>query len=212
MSRIHLLVFFIAAAMPATVAWPADETDEQIRAAFGKYREALLEGDGQAAWQAIDRDTQNYYSQAVKDALMLSKKDFEQIDFMRKLLVVRMRHEFRKSELEKLTGQKAFAHGVKQGWIDKSAAQRTRTIEKLKVQGDTAAGYLPLAPNTPAFHFVKMDGAWKLSLVKGLPLANAAFDQLRKAQDVSEQEFISQLLQLVSGREVDAAIYDGPRD
>jgi hypothetical protein len=190
----------------------AYDAHEEIAAVFQEYRRALLANDGQAAWSVIDSHSQDYYAEALRDALSMPRADLDRLDLLHKFMVLRFRQEFRKPQLQQLTGREVFVLGVTNGWISKSTVQEIKTLHRVTVDDRYAAAYLQEAPTVPAFHFIREGTEWKLSLWRNFELANAAMDQARRQSSLSERDFVIELLKNVSKYAVDERIFDRPLD
>jgi len=217
MSAIRYLVLTGAVFALVSCSGRSDEeekttVEEKVTEVFQKYRTALLEKDGLAAWSLVDFHTQNYYAEALRDALSMPKTDLDRLDFLHKLTVLRLRHEYRKSELQQLTGQKVFVIGIANGWISRSTVESIKPFHRIAVNGNYAAAYLQEAPEAPTFHFIDEGSDWKLALWKSFELANQAMDQMRQQSGLSQRDFIIKLLESVSKYTMNEAIFDGPID
>jgi hypothetical protein len=188
----------------------APSASEQVQSAFQAYREALLRNDGPAAWDLMDAGTEKYYAEALSDAMSLPQPDLARLDFIAKFMVLRLRLEFRKPELQRLSARDVFVHAVEKGWISRSSVERITGFDRIEIEGHLASGYLAASGSTPVFHFIHEGGRWKLSLWKIMELGNAGIAQLLKEQNVSEDELMLHMLRSVSKYEVDPRIYEGP--
>jgi hypothetical protein len=187
---------------------PSDEA--RVRSTFSAYRAALLAADGAAAWREVDKRTSEYYSKAIVDALSLGEADLRRADFIYKLMVLRLRLEFRKPVLEKLSAEQLFVKSVSLGWISRASVEKLESLEKVEVAGNNAKAFVAAAPGIPMFHFSKEGGAWKIALVQSLELANSSFEEIRKQKDMTSDEFVIALLRAVSTFEPDESIFHGP--
>lgn len=186
--------------------------NERIAEVFQKYRTSLLADDGQAAWSVVDAHTQEYYAEALHDALSMPKADLDRLDFLHKFMILRLRHEFRKPELQRFTGEKIFVLGVTNGWISKATVQNLKPFHQIVVDGNYATAYIREAPDVPLFHFIKEKTGWKLALTKTFEFASSTMDQARQQSGLSERDYIIALLKAVSKYRFDEAIFEGPLD
>jgi hypothetical protein len=116
---------------------------EEISRTFQKYRAALLEADGDTAWALLDSHTTKFYSQVLEDALSIPRSDLQRLGFVHKFTVLRLRLEFRRQALQRLTGQSIFVLAVTNGWISRSEVQSLESLDKVTVDGRYATAYLP---------------------------------------------------------------------
>ena len=185
---------------------------QEVTDVFRKYQAAILRGDGEAAWSVLDSHTMQFYAQAQRDALSMSVAEFDRLDWIAKFTVARLRVEFRRGDLQKLSGKDIFVLAVTNGWVSKSTVESVKLLERVAVGGRYATIFLPEAPTMPAFHFIQEGSEWRFSLWKGFGLANRSMDQVRKESGLSEKDFLLEMLRRVSKYKVDERVFDGPLD
>jgi hypothetical protein len=188
------------------------KAQQEVTKVFRAYQAAVLRGDGEAAWSVLDSHTMNFYAQVQRDALSMAPAEFDRLDWMAKLMVARVRVEFRRGELQKLSGKYLFVLAVTNGWISKSTVESVKVLEGVAVSGRYATIFLPEAPAIPAFSFIQEGSEWKFALWKSFALANRSMDQMRKESGLPEKEFLLELLRRVSKYKVDEKVFDGPLD
>ena len=185
-------------------------SEEAIQSTFSQYRKALLEGDGSKAAYLVDTRTIELYGEIRTHALEMSREKLSQLDFISHFMVLRVRHEFSKSQIEKMTGRELFKLGVDKGWISSSTVSNVERLARIKVDLPKAAASVPQAPNTPALYFLNESGQWKLALWQSFEIANLAMKAEVKKSGLTEQEFIMKTLAALSSKKVDARILSGP--
>jgi hypothetical protein len=188
---------------------PATDTNA-VEKAFLQYRDALLEGDGAKAAELVDARTITHYGEIVSHALKTPRQELSRLDFISKFMVLRTRHEFSKSRIEKMTGRELFIIGVENGWISKSTVSNTKRLTEIKVDLNRASASIPLAPGIPVFHFLNESGQWKLNLLASFEIANFAMKQEVTKSGLTEEQFIIRTLNALSSKEVDERIFSGP--
>ena len=190
----------------------ADQAAEvaAVRKVFDEYKTALLEGNGSAAADVVSTATIKYYGEMLEHVLHTPREKLGELDFLSKFIVLRVRHEFTKSEIEKLTGRELFVIGVNKGWIAKATVAEIELIE-IKVGEKDASGFIAVAPEIPVFHFRKESGVWKLNLLASFELGNRAIKEQISGSGMTEEQFILRTIEMVSPRKVDERILDGPR-
>ena len=212
---------FIAASLSAfAVSVPANVPlyQQQSQAAdtsaiektFSQYRQALLDGDGSAAANLVDSRTIANYDEIVKNALNMPRQNLAQLDFISKFMVLRIRHEFNKSQIEKMSGRELFVIGVEKGWISKSTVSNVTQLAKIKVDLYKASASFPQAPDIPALAFLNESGQWKLALWQAFELANMAMKPEVEKSGLTEEQFIMRLLGVLSSKKVDERILVAP--
>ena len=123
---------------------------QQVTDTFKNYQTALVQGNGESAWAIIDSQTKDFYSECVQNALSLPGDDLERLPFTTKFMVLRLRHEFRKQELEGLSGHDVFLYGITNHWVNESAIKSVTKFQNITVDDRSAAAYLSRAPTVPA--------------------------------------------------------------
>ena len=129
-----------------------------------------------------------------------------------KLVILRLRHELTRKELESATGETLLRLGVDRGWVGSKPPEMGRVV----IEGDRARATVK-GSGMFVFEFVREGGAWKLELGKLLAIGEKAIRQLyeRDASDssawASEEEWVLGLIGRVSTTPVPRAILDGPR-
>jgi hypothetical protein len=142
----------------------ADET--AIRAAFGRYRDALLARDGFGAAAAVTATSHAYYARLRDLALHADRRTLERLGLAEQVAILRLRHEFTAEELMPLSGSELIATSVAESWDSSNALQRLQ-IDKVDLQRDEAlATVLPSSDTAPLSYRFELDhGEWKLDLV-----------------------------------------------
>lgn len=185
-----------------------------IKGTLNRYRDAIKAADGELVYKLLDSKTIQWYDDALKDALSLKKADLEKRDYLEKLTVLRLRHEFLRADLEKKTGKEVIVDGVKKGWIGGSFADMIviQFMDKDKDKDGMVFVTLRQAPKVPAFYFASEDGKWKLALSHTFRLANKGFEQLQAKSSLSTEDFLAKMLEDATRKKVDKSIFDGPRE
>ncbi len=190
---------------PAAAQTPAD----RVRAAFERYREAVLARDGAAALDAVDARTVDYYRQSVDLALDADSAAVASLPFLDELMVLTLRHRVPPDTLRAFDGASAFVYGVEQGWISPSSVRRQR-LGRVTVAGDSARAELAVdGESVPevAFAFARERGDWRLDLTSVTALAGASLRAQAAALDLTEGAYIALLLETVSGRPVKPVLW-----
>jgi lambda repressor-like predicted transcriptional regulator len=200
-------VLIVALLMGCT---PKVDNEGSIRHVFQAYRSAVLSNDGEAAWSVVDSDTQSYYAGIVQDALLLQRADLKNLDFLSRLMVLRMRLEFKKSELQKLDGKSMFIMAIEKSWISRSSVQKVDKLGKIKLDGKQATASIAEAPQVPIFFFAREDKEWKMALSKSFEQANTTMRAMAKKNGLSENNLIKVMLKKLYKDGLDERIIDGP--
>ena len=183
---------------------------EEIQNTFSEYRKALLKGDSSKAAELVDKRTIEFYGQILTNSLEMPHRKLRQLDYLSKFLVLRVRHEFNKSQIEKMSGLDLFKLGIDNGWISPSTVSNVDRLVKIKVDLYKASASVSKFPNTPAFYFLKESGQWKLALWQSFELVNLAMRLAVERSGLTEEEFIIKSINMLSSKKVDARILSGP--
>jgi len=204
------LVLALAVASPIAAA-PAGGDVKAVKATFKTYQSALLKRNGAGAAAVMNRGTITYY-QRMRDLAVAGKPDeVKKLPLLDKLMVLRMRHQIPLAQLQAMDGKAAFGHGVSQGWVGDSVAKVG--AGPVEITGDRASlTFMVGGKPTPAkLALDREDGAWRIDLVSLFELSGAGFKNLHAESGKSEDEFILELVQQVSGKPVPATIWNPPR-
>jgi hypothetical protein len=211
--RVYFAVASVWCVLAGSAVAAADDQAAEVVAVkqvFSAYKTALLEGNGSAAADVVNGGTIQYYSDILEHVLHTPRAKLGELDLISKFMVLRIRHELTKPEIEKLTGRELFVLGVNKGWISKATVAEIELIE-IKVREKDASGSIAVAPQLPVFHFRKESGVWKLNLLASFELGNRAIKAQIAESGLTEEQFILQALEAISPRRVDQRILDGPR-
>lgn len=206
------ILWTVAAGAADAPAKPRDQAADAraIQTSFSQYREALLAGDGAKAADAVSARTIAFYDGIVRHALTTPRPQLLELDLISKLMVLRMRHEFTRSQLAAMTGRDALVTGVSKGWISKSSVANVERLVDIEVGSAEASASMPGAAGIPVFRFVNEAGQWKLDLVASFGLAGAAMKEAVTKSGLTEEQFIVRLLAIASSKQVDERIFSPP--
>ncbi|MBL8799407.1 MAG: hypothetical protein JNM56_36325, partial [Planctomycetia bacterium] len=117
----YLIVGLLLAAPPCAAQAPAklDAKDQAaMRGLLEQYRKALGAADGEAFVKILDSKTVQWHAEAAKEAETATKAELAKLGLLRRLMVLRLRHEYKKDALAKLSGPEVIVTAVKKGWIN----------------------------------------------------------------------------------------------
>ena len=183
-----------------------------IETAFSQYKDALLQGDGPKAADVVSARTIAFYDGIATHALNTPREKLVKLDFMSRFMILRIRHEFTRSQISQMTGRELFVTGVNRGWISKSSVANSERLVDIRVASSEATASMPSARGFPAFHFLKESGQWKLDLAATFALANGAMKHEIAKSGMTEDQFIIRALSILSSREVDERVFSPPRE
>jgi hypothetical protein len=183
----------------------ATDDKGEIRLLFSKYRSALLSADGKAAAGLVCSQTINWYEQIRNDSLYLEASALRQADIMRKFTILRVRLSLTGTQLENMDGKELFGIAVNNGWIAADIVRRIQ-LDRINVQGDQAEAYVKGSPRTPAFHFIKERGQWKLTLIKSFALARKTVEAMISSSGMDHDQWLASTFSTLENREVNVDI------
>jgi len=181
-----------------------------IRGLLEQYRKALGATDGEAFAKILDSKTVQWHEEAIKEAQSATKAELTKLGLLRRLTVLRLRHEYKKADLTKLSGPEVIVASVKKGWINNNFADMV-VIAAYGVNKDGLA-YVTLRQNAkvPAFWFTKETGQWQLALSHTFAGADKGLEQVVKKSELSEEDFLIKILEAESKKKIDKKLLDGP--
>jgi hypothetical protein len=182
-----------------------------IRQCFSEYKDALLAEDGAKAVELVDGETIELYSRQLDWALKATPGETRALGLLDKLSVLRIRMEFSRQELLEMDGRELFVYGVDHGWIDPEGV-KNNSLGKITVTQDSATvqGLNQGKPTPINWVFTREGDAWKLNLLSILPAAETAFKMLIRESGQTEDEFLIEILSMLSEKRPDKSIWFPP--
>lgn len=203
------------AADGSTSTTPVDgaraDDEQEVRAAFAAYRDALLAEDGAAAAGRVSGESVAYFDEMRSLAYNGDRASIGGRPMIDRLFVTITRLRVPRSELEALSGEGLLVFGVENGLI---GADTVANIElgEIVIADDTAtAAVVNRGQPTPGrFRFVRESGGWRVDLVFLLRAADAALRQAAVAKGQDQNELIFEQVAMTTGQPVSAEIWDPP--
>lgn len=180
----------------------ADTTDaHQIKEVFERYRYAILNDEGKLAFQCIDSRTKKYYGQLYQWILKDDSMALEKHSLVDKFTVLAIRAKASKQEILGMDSSTLFMYAINHGMVGKNGASNQKIAEPIADSTfGKAALMLDEKETSVFFHFYKEDGQWKMDISHLLPMANSSFRSMIEESDMTENEFIFDLLRILEGR------------
>ena len=179
-----------------------------VEKAFADYRQALINQKGAAAADLVAPATIAEYQQFRDLALNGDEATVRGLSLTRRTNVLMMRHRMGKDLLKTMDGKKALAYAVDQNWIGKEGVQKAGVTD-VDVSGSNATAKVTVngQKSNEKFHFVKHDGKWTIDLVQNFPQADMVVRKMATDAEMGENEFLFEILEMLSGRPVTDAIW-----
>lgn len=204
--RFHLrFVLCVFVASCAATAWTSEE--DEVRKQFSAYIKAIKDKDGKAAVGCVDKKTEEWYQSAVNDAVKADKATILRMNPSLRITALRLRLEFKKEELQKMTGRQTIDMAVSRGWTGHINEEQMKLV-KIVVDGETAQGFIAASPQVPLAHFRKESGKWMLELHKFMAFGDIYFAKVAKEDGITVDELILNALSVLSGKKVDESVYE----
>ncbi|MGW0159287.1 hypothetical protein ACWDUN_08170 [Mycobacterium sp. NPDC003323] len=183
---------------------------EAVKSVFEQYRVEAGAQNGAAVPALISLATIEHYDTVVNLARTAGPAEVAQAGVMDRLMIARMRVET-PPDFDTMDGAGLLSYGVNEGMID-AAALEGNTLGEVRIEGDRA--YAPmLVEGEPAgadWEFVRTPAGWTFDLAAGFPLINEALSQVATDGGMTEDEFIFQAVEMVTGTPVDASVWEAP--
>lgn len=207
LTLVSILLIFLSACSNPQHSESQQKEQEAVQQSFKNYKASILEDNGSQAIKFVDSKTITYYSELLDLILEADSAKVNALNIMDKFQVLTVRARIETEKLRSFDGKQLLEHTIDQGMTSKSVAGIA--IENIIVDGNFAKGQLLTNGKSAPFyfHFYKEEGNWKIDLTSIFKISMTAFNQMIKESGQEENEFIFTLLESVSGRRPDNAIW-----
>jgi len=210
-NRLYWFILSIAFVLAPylTISCQSPPDPQPIRECFDQYKQAILNQKGEEAVHRVDSSTLRYYALMKDAALNAKEQEVRNMTIVDKLNVLGFRHRIGIGQLQRLSEQELFVFLVDQGWIGREGVA-DGGLGQISISGNTAEGeFLSRGQKTPLkFSFVKEDGMWRLDLTAQLPMVSQGMKAAISKLGVTEDEFIANMLEIISGKPVTKDIWE----
>lgn len=178
-----------------------------VKKAFEDYKHAILTDKGTLAVTFVDSRTIQYYSNILKNVKSSDSAIVSSLPLMDKIMVFSIRHRATNEEIKSFDGKSLLIYAINKGMVGKNSVT-SNTIGDVVVDGNFAKGQLiNNGQEMPIyFHFYKEDEKWKVDLTSVFAIANQAMKQMINNSGQSENEYVFELLEIITnkkpGREI----------
>ena len=202
MRKARTLAYVVTLAVAASAAPSADAqtAPDSVRAAFDRYRSALLAGDGPAAVEAVDPSGVGLYGRHVALALDADSAQVRGLGVADRMAVLSLRHRVPADTLRAFDGAAALAYGVERRWID-GLALRLVTPGDVRVKGDRAWMGTGAADGSE-IPLRRSRGVWRVDLAALAEESGPALLAMAAEAGMTEDEFVAFALETLTGRPV----------
>lgn len=205
------IVSFILAIVITTVITSCGSNNEKslIKECFSQYKTSILNKDGASSVQYVTQSTIEEYGKYLEWAKFGEKNELQNLSISNKLQVLLIKHRVPEKTILDSTGESIFQYAVSNGWIGEAGTVKTETGEINLYDNTAVADVVVDGKRVPVkFHFTKEDNQWKFNLVKLLKITNAALEMKLKERGTSEDQFITIVIESLSGRKMDESIWE----
>ncbi|WP_298182912.1 hypothetical protein [Saccharomonospora sp.] len=183
----------------------------QLREMFDDYREALRNGDGEAAAELVTTSTIDHYGDLATLAATGGPEEIGEQGPIDRMTVALLRHDLATEEIEAMDGVALFTYAVEKDVIDES------TIASLELDEATVADDRAIAtvkgegaPEGSELAFVRESDSWRLDLISMIEVSDKVIVELAKQRDVDEDELVLQLASATAGDTVEKTVFERP--
>jgi len=184
--------------------------DDQIdvKECFEGYKSSILASKGDEAVKWVDKNTLNYYDKMLKLSISGDSATVNNLGILDKLTVLTVRHRIPKEEVLKMDGNSFFIYAINSGMVGKNSVM-TIEIGDIEISGDFAKGQI-LANGQKAslyFQFNKENNKWKIDITSIFSASIVGLKQVIKNNGLTENDFILNGLEGLTGRRPDLSIW-----
>jgi hypothetical protein len=182
-----------------------DTEAQEVQAAWNEFKEASLSGKGEVAANRVTSATHDYYTEIGSLALRAGRDELLKMSLAKQITVLGMRVRMDSQRLKEMSGRDLFVHAVDKGWIGKTSAT-DEGISKIQVTGAHARAEATKAgkPTGQYLHFLKEGEVWRLDMMHLMKFVNTAFEAMHKQSGMSEEEFVSRMIERVTSKRLTA--------
>ncbi|MFK7907962.1 MAG: hypothetical protein AB8B69_22715 [Chitinophagales bacterium] len=184
----------------------------EIQESYQKYKAAILESNGQNAFESIDQTSTDHYKKLLDWALNGSKSKIESLDPVDMFMVLSVRKRVDKNELKKMSGKDLFIYTIENEWTNKGTVSKTELGEIQKRGENTARAPMSVnMANTNTFvEFTRVDkdAEWRMNLISLSQNVNGQLIRMAGDRNKTESELVIDMIKQITNSEVGEDIWD----
>lgn len=186
-----------------------EESIKKVENSFSGYKAAILEGKGKEAIKWVDQNTLDYYEKILEIAKSGDKATVQNLGLLDKWTVLSVRHRIPREEVLNMDGRSFFIYAVDEEFIGKKSV-RDVEIGEIEVNGKTARGKIITEGDFDPmyFDFHKEGNKWKIDLTSLYPVSEAELEKARERNAKPDDEFILEILRMMTRKEPAPNIWD----
>lgn len=173
-----------------------------VKEALKNYKSATLNNNGAEAIKYLDSKTRRHYQKMIDVVQNADSAQVEDLSLTDKLMVLTIRHKATKEEILSFKEDDLLLYAVNNGMVGKNSADKG-TLGKVFIDKNFAKINIEMnGKATPLnFHFYKEEGQWKVDITALFPVSNMLFKKLIEDAEVSENDFLFNILEMLTGKE-----------
>ncbi|MDX8033300.1 hypothetical protein SK803_24035 [Lentzea sp. BCCO 10_0856] len=179
---------------------PSADESPAVRAAFETYTKAALAKDGTTGVSVLAKPIFDTYDDFRKLALTATEQDLSTAPLGKRAAVYTLRGSVDPAILRTASPKELVKVSIDRGLVGEKGINNLE-LGKITASGDTASAEV-LARGQVApykFRFVREDGTWKLDLQPLLDLADSAYAEVAKQQNLTPEQFLDGVLNQMYG-------------
>lgn len=182
---------------------------EALTEVFTAYQKAMLENRGEEVGKYVDKNTLDYYSYILDQALHATYDDLVDLGLLHKFMVVMLRQKASAEEIKKMDASDLLAFVTNKRFITLGNLQES-TIAAIKSDGSEAEVYIQEEGEVVPLYFVfhKEGRQWKIDLTTHFDLTENQMVAYMLDNGLDEKRLIEILITESGGQELRPGIWD----
>lgn len=184
------------------------QSEDSVRAAFDRYKAAILNDRGEEAIQYVDSRTMAYYSKISELAKTADSLELESLALIDKFMVLTVRYKASREDILAFDGKSLLIYAINSGMVGKNSVANN-SVGKVTIVDEFAEGeFMSNGQETPfSFNFYYEEKRWKVDITSIFAASQTAFEQMIAQSGQSENEFIVTALESVGDKKISTEIW-----
>ena len=169
--------------------------NDEIHAAFRRFKDAVVAGDGESAARELSAETIAYYRRLRGIALHAAPDELRRIPIEMRLEVLTLRGRVSAKELQQLEGPELAVLFINRGWVNRDMIGQIDLNNVIHTPRGAEARYSDdRGPSRNRLAFRREQVGWKFDLSATQPLQRKILLGAKFSRGVSEDELLAELL------------------
>ena len=199
----------------ASVVAGCDQANrEEIRAVHATLEQAIVSRDGQTVAAMMAHPSVEYHDRLLSYAGLATRQQVKQSPAFERFLILILRQVMTKEEMAQLDGRRFVSKIVSEGWFEPNFRRPVRTIADIQFTSSNVASAALVVDGIETelrYGFIKEDDRWMVDDTLVDQVYNRLIDEAASRAGVSEDRFIIQMVEAVTGERVSDSIWDPPK-